>query len=388
MGRWGVEIWGLFLYMCAIMTIMLKECVVQWADRFIRLPVAGLDISDRTIKYVKFSDRRGAEIESFGEKEIADGVIVDGRIEREQDFVVLLTELRVVLGGRWQPMGIAASLPEEKSFLRLISLPHVKKEEVAGALRWQIEGQIPLPAQDLAYDYEVVEPFAPLFDDHLDVVVTAFPKAVVESYVRVLKKAGFQPVALELESQAIARAVLGGARSPDTAVVVDMGRFRTSIAVCAAGSVLFTATVPVGGRALEEAIAKFLAIGADEAAALKKEHGLMIDVYEGKIFAILAPLVDMLAGELGRTIAYYESHISHIHGGSPGVRRVLLSGGDANLLGLDTYLASRIRVPVSAADPFHESRSGSLYPIPDIPRNESLAFAAAIGLARHGQVKN
>lgn len=364
---------------------MIKERVVQWADRFIRLPVAGLDISDRSVKYVKFSRVRAGELEVYGEKEIAEGIIVEGRIAREQDFVAVLRDVRALLGRRWRSMGIAASLPEEKSFLRLMQLPNVKKEEAAGALRWQIEGQIPLPAEDLAYDYEVIDPFAPLplpLSDHLDVVVTAFPKGVIESYVRVLKEAGFQPVALELESQAIARAVLGSARSPDAVVVVDMGRNRTSIAVCAAGSALFTATVPVGGRAMDEAISKGIAVGADDAARIKKEYGLAKDAYEGKIFAALTPLIDTLAAELGRTISYYEDHISHIHGGRPGIQRVLLSGGDANLLGLDTYLASRIRVPVYVADLFRECGKTSRYPVPEIPKNESLAFAAAIGLAR------
>lgn len=382
-----------------IMSAMIRERVVQWADRFIRLPVAGLDISDRSIKYVKFSPVRRGVIESFGEHAVAEGIIVEGRIERMLDFIAALREVRALLGSRWRLMGAAASLPEEKSFLRLVQVPNVKPEEIAAALRWQIEGQIPLPAEDLAYDYQVIEPLIQGVD-HRDVVITAYPKGVVDSYVRALKEAGFQPVALELESQAIARAALGVApayerlvqhsmsdKSPEGAIVVDMGRNRTSIAVSAAGSVLYTVTVPVGGRALEQAIAGALGVSADEAVSIKKEQGLARDAHEGKLFASLSPLADMLAGELARTIAYYEDHIAHIHGGSRDIKRMLLSGGDANLPGLDTYLASRIRIPVSAADPFHGMERATPYPIPEIPKNESLAFAAAIGLARRGQIE-
>ncbi|OHA06567.1 MAG: hypothetical protein A3B34_01505 [Candidatus Sungbacteria bacterium RIFCSPLOWO2_01_FULL_54_21] len=360
---------------------MIRERIVQWADHFIRLPVVGLDISDRSIKYVKFSAGRSGQIESFGEKEIDEGVIVEGRIERPADFVSVLRALSSLLGRWWSPMGVVASLPEEKSFLRLVQLPDVKPAEVAGALRWQIEGQIPLPAEDLAYDYEIIESLVSR-PEHLDVVITAYPKTIVDAYISALKEGGFQPVALELESQAIARAVLGGERAPDATAVVDMGRNRTTIAMCAAGSVIFTATVPVGGRMLEQEIAK--ALGVDMAAAdrLKKEHGLIPGAYEGKIFRAILPTMEMITGELGRTIAYYEDHISHIHGGTPEVRRVLMCGGDANLFGLDTYLSSRVRVPVSIADPFYGIAAESPYPIPEIPRREAVAFAAAIGLAR------
>ncbi|TSD03309.1 MAG: Cell division protein FtsA, partial [Parcubacteria group bacterium Greene0714_36] len=278
--------------------------------------------------------------------------------------------------------------------LRLLQLPNVKPDEVAGALRWQIEGQIPLPAEDLAYDYEIIVPFTGAVQtdaggvrtsaghpEHLDVVITAYPKSVVDSYVRAIIHAGFQPMALELESQAIARAVLGVERTPDATAVVDIGRNRTTIAVCAAGSVIFTATLPIGGYMMEQEIMKATGADAADAIRLKKEHGFIKGAYEGKIFSALLPVIDPIAAEIIRTMAYYEDHISHIHGGNPGIGRVLLCGGDANLLGMDTYLSSRIRIPVAMADPFYGMAGALPYLIPEIPRHQALAFAAAIGLA-------
>lgn len=365
------------------MAVMVKERIVQWVDRLIRLPAAGLDISDRSIKYVKFAAGSGGALETFGEKEIAEGIVAEGRIERPAEFVSVLRDLALLLGGRFAPLGIAASLPEEKSFLRLVQMPRMKAEEVAGALRWQIESQIPLPAEDIAYDYEVIEPFAG-YPDHLDVVITAYPKRIVDSYAAALREAGFQPLALEMESQAIARAVLGFARTPDAVIVIDIGRQRTSVAVCIAGSVVFTVTLPIGGRAMESKIEKACAVSPEEALRIKKEEGFVKSAMEGKIYTALLPLVDALAAELSRTVAYYEDHLSHIHGGAPRITRVLICGGDASLLGLETYLSSRARVPVVLADPFASLMDKSPYPIPEIPRHQALAYAAAIGLAMRG----
>jgi Tfp pilus assembly PilM family ATPase len=91
-----------------------------------------------------------------------------------------------------------------------------------------------------------------------------------------------------------------------------------------------------------------------------------------------------LADELRRVIAYYRDHTSHIHGASAVIGSILLSGGDANLYGLDTFFASQIKIPVQIADPFSAIRERLEYVVPSIPRNQALAFTAAIGLAMRG----
>ena len=361
----------------------MKERVTNWAERFIRLPAVGLDISDRSIKYVKFSARRRIRFEFFGEAEIPEGVIRDGQIEREEELSAIIRRLATEEGRDFGSGGAVVSMPEEKSFLRLVQLSKVKPAEVRGALRWQIEGQIPLAPDDIAYDFEVIEPLADRLD-HLDAVVTAFPRRIVDSYVRVLKQAGLHPSALELESQAIVRAAIREVSSRDAKIIIDMGRYRTSFVIFAGGTIIFTATQPVGGRVFEAEIVKTLGVAGEEAMRIKKEIGLSKDAYEGKVFAALLPPLAELARELGRAIAYYQDHVNHIHGASERIALVLLSGGDANLYGLDTFLASQIRIPVQIADPFSVIGERLEYVVPPIPRNQALAFTAAIGLAMRG----
>ena len=101
---------------------------------------------------------------------------------------------------------MAVSLREEKSFFRVIQLPKVKIADIGKAIRWEIEANIPLPFEELVYDYEVVDSFDEHLD-HVDVVISAFPKTIVDAYVRVLGAAGLRLACLELESQAIVRSV-------------------------------------------------------------------------------------------------------------------------------------------------------------------------------------
>ncbi len=357
----------------------LQEKIVRWVRRFTDVPVAGMDISDRSIKCVKFGRGRSDFFEAFGETELPEGVIVGGEIRREEEAARILSDLarrEQCLRGS----AVVASLPEEKSFLRSLRLKNVKPEDIAGAVRWEIENQIPLPAENLIYDFETA-PSRVGADEYRDVVLTAFPKELVNSYVRMFKNAGLRLAALELESQAIVRATVSEDAAQGVRVIVDMGRNRTSFAIVAAGRIAFTATVAVGGQMLEERIAQSLGVDQSEALRIKNEVGLAKSFSEGKIFSALIPAVSAFADELQRTIQAYQSHLEHAEGAGAGIAEILLSGGDANLLGLDTYLAGVTRIPCRRADSFAALRPRMGGGIPPIPYRESLAYAAAIGLA-------
>src|SRR3989338_3841644 len=92
----------------------------------------------------------------------------------------------------------ALALPEEKGFLRTVKLSGIKEEEVGRALEFQLEEHIPLSAADAVFNYTISK----REKDHLDVVLYAFPKITVESYLDVFSKAGALPVYIESELNA------------------------------------------------------------------------------------------------------------------------------------------------------------------------------------------
>ncbi len=372
----------------------MKEKIVQWVERRIRMPTAGLDISDRSIKYARFAvlprrifggsnKRPRIVLAECGEEEIPEGAVARGVVEREDTLASVLAAVAARAGKAFRASGMVVSLPEEKSFLKLLQLPAVAEDAMAGAVRWAIEGQIPLAPEDMIYDFEQVRSFAGQ-SDHRDAVVTAFPKAIVLPYARAIKAAGLTPVALELESQAIIRAVVRDVTASGAKIVLDMGHIRTSFIIVAGGAILFTATVGIGGRVLEQDIAQGLGVSEEEAMRIKKDIGLSKTSHEGKLFAALVPSLAAIADELRRTVAYYRDHVTHAHGAGDAIKQILLSGGDAGLYGLDTYLAAATRIPVALADPFAALRESGGSAIAPLPRHQALAFTAAIGLALRG----
>ncbi len=359
----------------------LKKQILKSVTPFLQPQIVGLDISDRTFKFFKFKTSNKISIDYFGRAEIPAGVVENGEIKNEEVLSRVLSEARTKKIIRSSL--VAASLPEEKCFVRLIQLPKIKKEEITGAIRWELEANVPIPLDELYFDYEIIEPLQDHLD-HYDVMIMASPKLIVDSYIRVLKAAGFTPYTFELESQAIIRSVIPILRDERARIVVDMGRARTSLIIFAGGAIIFTNTIEIGGYSLEQNIAATLKADPKAAEKFKKEVGLDKRANEGKVFAALVPLVSVLSDELLRAMQFYQGHAAHGHGVKETISEILLIGGEASLFGLDTYLSGTLKVPVRLANPFVAVQDRLQPPIPIISKKESYAYATAIGLALRG----
>ena len=108
---------------------------------------------------------------------------------------------------------------------------------------------------------------------------------------------------------------------------------------------------------------------------------------EGKLFSALSPAISALADEIKRVAEFTKEHAKHRHGAAEEVSEILLLGGDANLFGLTTYLSSVLKIPARVADPFARFTETGVRFIPDIPKNQSLEYATAIGLAMRERMK-
>lgn len=331
-----------------------------------RSSAIGLDMSDRAVKFIELRRRLGGfAVGSFGEIAVPDGVIVDGEIRDEAELTRLL--LRAGFGRG----PVVASLPDEHGVVRVLDLPDVPSRELAHAVRWEVEGLMPMPLHAVAYDYHSIPDARTAV--HRNALVVAYPRVLNDSYRRVLAAAGFSPIALEPESQAIARAVVP-AGIPEPILVADIGAVRTSLAITTGGSVVFASSLPIGGRDMESAIARELGVSLEKARAVKIDAGLATSRHGGLVRAAVSGLLGKLAAGFAGALRSREG---------AGVSAVYLCGGDANLIGLEKYLTVALKRPVVLADPF---ANAALAPgaVPPIPRAEALRYAAAIGLALRG----
>jgi len=382
----------------------------------------GLDISDLSLKIIKLKKRGNFfTLSSYGKEEIEPGLIKGGEIKDEKKLAEILREsIKKVRGKKLKTNYVVASLPEEKAFLQVIQMPRLPEEDLKSAVIYEAENYIPTPLEEVYLDYQIVPP---IYDhlDHLDILIAALPKKTVDPYLSALKLAGFVPKVLEIESMAIARALIKGGATTQPILLIDLGATRTSFIIFSGQSLRFTTSIPVSSTSFTEIISKNLGVTLAEAERLKIKYGLEekikinigdektnIKKERGKIFEALIPALIDLVQQIKRYLDYYQTHASHEHlppttfqknnsnkhkpqkvvGGLPpdgkGISKIYLCGGGANLKGLCELLSLELKIPVEMGNPWVNILIKEKKEVPELSFEESLKYTTALGLALRG----
>lgn len=345
------------------------------APRYLRFPVFGFDLSDRSLKYLELlKTRRSFRLGRFGEAKIPPGLIEDGQILKKEELISLLKNIQKERGVKY----IAAALPEEKVFLRTIKLPAMEERQIRVALESQLEENVPLSASEAVFDYEVI----PETDKngHLDVSLAVAPKNFAESYAEVFQKSGFQPVLFDLESRALVRSLVAHGDN-SCQMIINFGATATNFVIAFGGKARFAAVIKAAGRMLDQAIARAFSVDLPEAEKIKKEKSHLSKTAEkDELFTALLPVVSAVADEVGRHINYWESHQEEHGEPRSKIEKVVLTGGDANLKGLIDYFSQRLGLPVEYGNVWT-----NVFPLnnhlPEISFKDSLRYAVALGLS-------
>ena len=121
-------------------------------SKYLEPLVLGLDISDRSLKFVELSFRKGRPVlGKFGQKVLPEGLIQSGEIKNRDALIDFLKSGLSEFSGR----EIILALPEEKAFLGLVTLPLMSQANIREALELQLEEHVPLSPSEAVFDYEL-----------------------------------------------------------------------------------------------------------------------------------------------------------------------------------------------------------------------------------------
>lgn len=344
----------------------------------------GLDVNDLSLKIAKLKKkRRGFKLESYNLIEIEPGIIEEGVIKNEEAFSkVIKMACKTVKGKRLNTKYVVASLPEEKSFLQIIQMPVMKEEELKTAVFFEAENYIPLSINEVYLDFQIIPPIKEDHADHLNVLIVATPKKIVNSYVSCLKKAGLIPISIEVEAEAVARALVKNETSASPIVLLDFGKTNTDFIVFYGRSVCFTCSIQVSSHQMTKAIAENLKIDLDRAEKIKIRYDLSEREKNNKskeIFNAISPVLNELTAQIKKYLNFYQDHASHKHFFPAGkIERFFLCGGGSNLKGLDGFLSNNLGLPVETGNFWLNFLSRRKHK--DFFKN-ILTFTNAIGLA-------
>ncbi len=298
----------------------------------------GLDIGDRSLKvaYIK-KHRATPRLLSFNSLAVPEGVFEQGEIKNPDKLAALIKEaVRGSQGKKIKTPYVNACLPETHSFIKLLTLNTEHDGELPALVREDLPNHIPMNIDELYIDWHLVER---LNEKQIQVLVGAVPKTIADSYAACLAQAGLVPVSLQIEAEAIARALLPQNDLPKTSIaLVDIGATRSSFICFDRGSIQFTITMDIAGDKITALIKDKLNLTFAEAEKAKQICGLNHQAGEGIVMEIVKGMVDELTAAIGKNIAYYGEHFPQA---SP-ITSIVLCGGGARLPSLKEALAAKL----------------------------------------------
>jgi type IV pilus assembly protein PilM len=265
---------------------------------------------------------------------------------------------------------VRVGIGNQRVVVRTLRLPAIENpDEMEAAVRFQAQEQMPMPLDHAVLEHQVVGgvPGEDGTSPQVDVVVVAARRDMVQSFVDPLRRAGLEPVGIDLSAFGMIRALASVDGGGDAAPVEpgEPGQPGQAVLYCNLGDVmnlavargrscLFTRVSPGGMEPIVARLANDAGLTSEHARQWLIHVGLDQPPEEiagdpevvARTRAALAGGVSDLVDELRLSLDYYGAQESAIP-----VDRIVACGPGSAIPGLAAAMEASVGLPIVAARP-------------------------------------
>ncbi len=323
--------------------------------------VVGLDIQAGSIAAAEVRLNGTAQVTASAIEPLAPGVFHEGEV-LESD--ALAEALKSLFSQHKLPKQVRLGIGNQRVVVRTVRLPAIEDpKQMEAAVRFQAQEQIPMPLDQAVLEHQVVGgvPAGEGSTPQVDVVVVAARRDMVHSFVEPLRRAGLEPVGVDLAAFGMIRALAGagepvaapGEQPAGATLYCSVGDV-TNLAVARGRACLFTRVSHAGVEEIAARLSATSGLSAEHATQWLMHVGLEqpLEAIEGDpetVAAARAALeegVGMLLDELRLSLDYYGAQ----EGAVP-VERIVLCGPGSAIAGLAARMEQAVPLPIGAASP-------------------------------------
>lgn len=327
----------------------------------------GLDIGTTAIRLVEL--RGGGPVKSldrYAYVPVDSKLVLSDSKTDQQRLGQVIQEL--VAQSHVSTKNVAVGIPSQKVFTAVVDFDRLPPAELSKAIRYQADSLIPTPLERSKIDWAVLGD-SPKDKTKVEVLLSSVENSFVEQRLDMLESIGLEVVAFEPDNLALARALI----APDSLqpqMVLDIGSKTTDIVVTTNGAPRLTRSIPTGAEAIVRAAAQNLNIDEKQAKQFVFKFGLAQNKLEGRIYDAIIGTVDILTGEIDKSIKFFQSRYVDNR-----VGRIIVTGGASALPEFPLYLANKFAIEVEIGNAW---RNVSFAPE---RQNELLAVSNHFGVA-------
>ncbi|MBJ7282791.1 MAG: type IV pilus assembly protein PilM [Acidimicrobiia bacterium] len=330
--------------------------------------VIGLDIGTHAVRVAEVELDDPPRVVAFGQVALPYEAVREGEIVDPAAVTKAVARLWSELGlGKGE---VRVGIASPRVIVRTIDMPVMSDADLAGALRFQAGDLIPIPIDEAAFDFQVLEQIEKSEDADPDaepmqrVLFAAAHRDTVTTLVDAVRAAGVRVSAVDLVPLALVRA-LGrrvGTNGPAAEAIASVGAGTTVVAIHESGIPRFVRIVGGGGRSATAAIESALGLSVEDAEAIKRD---------GSSDPAVAAQVDAaVSGPMRAVVEAIRGSVDFYRGQSDArpVLQVTLTGGGASQRGLLDAVSDALELPTSMASPRRLITVGEIgFSVDDVP---------------------
>lgn len=312
----------------------------------------GIDIGSRSVKLAQFSADGTRLIEaSRWDLPPVSETVSDSEIDEQ--IVESLGRAREGRGFRGNDAVLC--LNHRHLFLQNIRVSKSAQVSLDRTVQQEAAGRIPFPVADAEIRYIEAADIRQGDAVMREVILMACHRPVLDRLLRVVERAKFRPVAVDVEPASLVRTYTSQFRREEDREVrtmyVHVGFEATLVVIAQGDELLFVKYIELGGKQFDEAVSRKLKMPLLDSASLRRNNGdRRSDRQDPEITRSVAdamrPAVERLASELSMCVRYH----SVTFRGRP-LERFVLGGGEASEPLLES-LTKRVGVTGELSDPF------------------------------------
>jgi type IV pilus assembly protein PilM len=334
----------------------------------------GLDIGSRSVKVAEITEtKNGRKLRRFGMADIPPGAIEDGAISDTETVAQVIRQL--LKSANIKATNVALSIGGYSVIIKKINVQTMPEEQLQETIHFEAEQYIPFDISDVNLDFQLLGEVENN-PSQMSVFLVAAKKEMVNDYINLATLVGLTPCIVDVEAFALQNIFEANYDiQGENVALIDIGASKTSLNILKDNSSVFMRDVALGCIQINQKIMSMLDCSYDQAELIKfGEPSNKLSADELK--QIISAVVTDWCTEIRRALDFFYTNYP-----DDPIKRIILSGGGANIAEFRQLLASESAAQVETLNPFNGVVVDEKSFDPEYIRQIGPQAAIAMGLA-------
>jgi type IV pilus assembly protein PilM len=305
----------------------------------------GLDIGSRSVKVAEITEtKNGRKLRRFGMADIPPGAIEDGAISDTETVAQVIRQL--LKSASIKATNVALSIGGYSVIIKKINVQTMPEEQLQETIHFEAEQYIPFDISDVNLDFQLLGEVENN-PSQMSVFLVAAKKEMVNDYINLATLVGLTPCIVDVEAFALQNIFEANYDiQGENVALIDIGASKTSLNILKDNSSVFMRDVALGCIQINQKIMSMLDCSYDQAELIKfGEPSTKLSADELK--QIISAVVTDWCTEIRRALDFFYTNYP-----DDPIKRIILSGGGANIAEFRQLLASESAAQVETLNPF------------------------------------